>query len=79
MYGMKKWEIALLCAAAVTLLWGAVFGRTPCFAWWGTIYPELTPAGGAAQTAALPAGEGVVLRFRVLEWLSACLRALGIR
>ena len=76
--GLKKWEIALICAAAVAVLWGAVYGRTPCFAWWGTIYPEFTPADGSVQTAAQPGGETVVLRLRALEWLRACLRALGL-
>ena len=75
---MRKWEIALICAVAVTLLWGAALGRTPCLGWWGTIYPELTPADGSVQTAAQPGGETVVLRLRALEWLRACLRALGL-
>lgn len=76
--GLRKWEIALICALAVTLLWGAALGRTPCFAWWGTVYPELTPADGGAYAAAASGAEGVVLRSRLLEWLNACLRALGI-
>lgn len=76
---LKKWEIALLCAVAVTLLWGAAFGQTPCLAWWGTVYPELTPPDGGAQAASAVGAEGVVLRLRLLEWLEACLRALGLR
>ncbi len=76
--GLKKWEIALICAVTVAVLWGAAFGRTPCGAWWGTIYPELTPADGGVQTAAGIGGETVVLRLRALEWLRACLRALNL-
>ena len=76
---LKKWEIALACAVAVTLLWGCVFGRTPCRAWWGTIYPELVRTDGSAQTVAAAGAEGVVLRFRVLEWLDACLATLGLK
>ena len=74
---LKKWEIALICAVAVTALWSCVLGRTDCCAWWGTIYPELTPAAPYAQAAA--GADGVVLRWRVLEWLDACLAALGLK
>ena len=76
---LQKWEIALLCAVVVALVWSAVLGRTPCAAWWGTIYPEFTPADGSAQTLASAGADGVELRFRLLEWLSSALRALGIR
>ncbi len=76
--GMRKWEIALLCAVTVTLLWSLVLGQTPCGAWWGVVYPEFTPAGGSAQTLAVPGAPGVALRFRLLEWAEACLRALGL-
>ncbi len=75
---LKKWEIALISAAAVTLLWGLALGRMPCLAWWGAIYPELAPADGSVQTVSAMDGEIVVLRLRLLEWLEACLRALGI-
>ena len=75
---LRKWEIALLCAVAVALGWSLVLGRTPCAAWWGTIYPELTPADGSAQTLAVAGAEGVELRFRLLEWVAACLRALHL-
>ena len=78
MSGIRTWEIALICAVVVTALWSAVLGQTPCCAWWGTVYPDLTPAGGAAQAASLPGGGGVVLRFHLLEWVSACLRALRL-
>ena len=71
---LKKWELALICAVAVTLLWG----RTPCYGWWGAVYPELSPVNGSVQTAADLAG-GVVLRLRLLEWLEACLAALGLK
>ena len=76
--GLRKWEIALLCAVTVALLWSLVLGQTPCGAWWGTIYPELSPPDGSAQALAVPGGEGVTLRFRLLEWAEACLRALGL-
>ena len=76
---LKKWEIALVCAAAVTLLWGFAVGRTPCYGWWGTVYPELVSADGGLQTVAAVGTEGVVLRFRVLEWLDAWLAALGLK
>lgn len=76
---LQKWEIALLCAVIVALGWSLVLGRTPCAAWWGTIYPELTPADGSAQTLAAAGADGVALRLRLLEWLSACLAALGLK
>ena len=77
---LQKWEIALLSAVAVTLLFGAALGRTPCLGWWGAIYPELSPGAGETQTVMrAAAGGGVELRFRALEWLDAALRALGIR
>ena len=74
---LKKWEIALACAAAVTLLWGFAVGQTPCYGWWGTVYPELSAVDASAQTAAAHA-QGAVLRFRLLEWLEAALAALGL-
>ena len=74
MYRLQKWELALICAVAVTLLLGA----TPGDAWWGVVYPELTPPGGV-QTVSTAAGDGVVLRLRSLEWLDAALRTLGVR
>lgn len=73
---LKKWEIALICAVAVALVWSAALGRTPCLAWWGAVYPELAGADGSAQTAA--GAGGAVLRLRTLEWLRAALRALGL-
>ena len=73
---LQKWEIALLCAVAVTLVWGRL-GSTPGCAWWGAVYPELAPDAGSAETA-LVAGSGVVLRFQLLEWMEALLRALHI-
>ena len=76
---LQKWEIALVCAVAVTLLWSCALGRTPCGAWWGAIYPELTPDAQSAQTVAAAGAEGVVLRFRLLEWLEARFAALGLR
>lgn len=73
---LKKWEIALICAVAVTALWSCALGRTDCRAWWGTIYPELTPAAPCVQTAA--GADGVALRWRLLEWLGAALKALKL-
>ena len=70
---LKKWEIALACAVLLILL----LGRFPCCAWWGTVYPEYAPDAAGAQAAAAVGAEGVVLRWRALEWLRACLRALG--
>lgn len=77
---LKKWEIALLLSVCITLGYSLFFGGTPCGAWWGTIYPELTePAGSAAVFFAGDAAEGteVELRFRFLEWLEARLSALA--
>ena len=75
---LKKWELALICAMAVTLLWGAALGSTPCLGWWGTLYPELSPETGSAQAVSSAGAGGVVLRFRILEWLEAALGALGL-
>ena len=75
MQRLKKWELALICAVAVTLLLGA----TPGDAWWGAVYPELTPPGGVQTVSTARAGEGVVLRLRSLEWLGDALHALGVR
>ena len=72
MHGLKKWEVALILAVAITLLLGAV----PGCAWWGAVYPELTPDMSARSVAAM--GGGVELRFRTLEWLETALRALGV-
>ena len=73
MFGLKKWEIALILALAVTLL----LGPAPGCAWWGAVYPELTPDMGARTAAAAVGGGAVELRFRSLEWLEGVLRALG--
>lgn len=74
MYGLKKWEIALLLAVVLTLLLGAA----PGCAWWGAVYPELTPDAGVQSAFSAPAAAcGVELRFRTLEWLCSALRALG--
>lgn len=68
---LKKWELAMLLSICFTLLFGLFFGETECCAWWGTVYPELTPAGStevfsAQAGAAVP----VEIRFRLLEWLA---------
>ena len=79
--GMRKWEIALLCAVAVTLLWSLLRGRTPCCAWWGAVYPELTPDAAVQRVSTAETG-GVVLRFRALEWLdelAGSIKNRGIR
>ena len=49
---LKKWEIALACAVGVTLVWGLVLGQTPCFGWWGAVYPELAAGDGVQETLA---------------------------
>ena len=77
MFRLKKWEIALLFAVLLTLMLAPVLGATPCYAWWGTVYPELTPDAAAQSVSTAEAG-GVILRFRTLEWLDAALRALGL-
>ena len=75
MFGLKKWEWALLLALGLTLL----LGPAPGCAWWGAVYPELTPATGAQSVAAAGGGAAAVeLRLRSLEWLEAALAALGL-
>ena len=75
MYRLKKWELALLCAVLLTLALPPLLGATPCYAWWGTVYPELTPDAAAQRVSTAEAG-GVVLRFRTLEWLEICAQHL---
>ncbi len=77
MFKLKKWEIALLCALILTLLLTPVLGAPGC-AWWGTVYPELTQ-GSAAQSVSTADSGGVVLRFRTLEWLDACVEFIKNR
>ena len=72
MHGLKKWELALIGAVILTLL----LGSEPGWAWWGAVFPELTPDMSAQSVSAAGAG-GVELRFRTLEWLQSALRALG--
>ena len=72
MFGLKKWELALIFALALTLL----LGNVPGLAWWGAVYPELTPNAGAQSVAAVSGG-AVELRLRSLEGLRAALAALG--
>ena len=71
---LKKWEIALAASVVVALCWGLVFGETRCCAWWGTIYPAVAEAGAGEVPVSAGGGGGVVLRFRVAEWLEALLR-----
>ena len=67
---LEKWEIAMLLSIVITLLFGLFFGEVQCCAWWGAVYPELTPAGSAAVSAAATASPGgYEIRFRALEWL----------
>ena len=73
MFGLKKWEVALIGAVVLTLLLGAA----PGCAWWGAVYPELTPASGVQSVSTAAAAGGVELRLRTLEWLRAALEALG--
>ena len=56
MYHLKKWEIALLCALILTLLLTPVLGATPGCAWWGAVYPELTPDAAAQRVSTAEAG-----------------------
>ena len=74
--GLKKWELALVLALVFTLLYGVFWGGTECFAWWGTVYPELTGEAGAYVPASSGGGEGVVIRFRIAEWFAALLHRL---
>ena len=77
MKDLKKWEIALLSAVLIALLSGALCA--PGRAWWGVVYPELTPGGAQSVAAAAMGGDGgVEVRFRALEWLETALRALDI-
>ena len=69
---LKKWEIALLCAVLLTLLLTPVLGATPGCAWWGAVYPELTPSAAVQRVSTAETG-GVVLRLRALEWLDECV------
>jgi hypothetical protein len=78
MFKLKKWEIALICALALTLLLSPVLGQ-PCDAWWGAVYPDLTPDAAALSAFRAQTDGGVELRFRTLEWLNAALSALGVR
>ena len=68
----KRWEIALalsLCLVYVqALAAGGVWAG-----WWGVIFPGLTE-GAAAETAALGGGEGIELRFQILDWISSLFR-----
>lgn len=72
---MKKWEMLLLLALAVLLLWGAVYGaghpdralpRDRVYSWWGTMYPTLA---GEER----PEAGGYVCRLRTAElWQQLC-------
>lgn len=72
MYHLKKWEIALLCAVLLTALLTPVLGATPGCAWWGAVYPELTPDAAVQRVSTAETG-GVILRLRTLEWLDECV------
>lgn len=75
--GLKKWEIALILALIIALCDG-ILGGTPCCAWWGTVYPELTgTAGGFVPASAAGEAVGVEIRFRIAEWLTALLHRLS--
>ncbi len=81
MYHLKKWEIALLCAVLLAALLTPVLGAAPGCAWWGAVYPELTPAAAVQRVSTAETG-GVVLRLRMLEWLDECagfIKNRGIR
>ena len=74
--GLKKWELALILALGITLVYGFFWGGTECFAWWGTVYPELTGTAGVYTAAAVTDGETVVIRFRIAEYIAALLQRL---
>ena len=74
--GLKKWELALILALGFTLLYGVLWGGTECFAWWGTVYPELTGEAGACLPVSAAGGETVVIRFRIAEYIAALLQRL---
>lgn len=81
MYHLKKWEIALLCAVLLAALLTPVLGAAPGCAWWGAVYPELTPDAAVQRVSTAETG-GVVLRFRALEWLdelAGSIKNRGIR
>ena len=81
MYHLKKWEIALLCAVLLAALLTPVLGAAPGCAWWGAVYPELTPDAAVQRVSTAEPG-GVVLRFRALEWLdelAGSIKNRGIR
>ena len=71
---LKKWEMALALSLCITFCQAVAFPATPGCNWWGVVFPglagETEPA--AAQVWAGPEIEagGVVLRFRILDWLS---------
>ncbi len=73
---LKKWEIALLLALCISLFIG-VLGEPDCCAWWGTVYPELTGTAGTFVPASTGAGQGIVLRSRIAEWIAAWIA--GVR
>ena len=59
---MKKWELSLMFAIAVTLVWCAVSPRfTPM--WWTTAFEPL--CGGILSAGGT--GDGIVLRSKFLE------------
>ena len=74
-HSVHPWELALLLAVALTLVWGAVFGEPRCGAWWGTVYPELSVPAAAAEASAL-GGSKVVLRLQLLDWLRSLMEKL---
>lgn len=64
---MRKFEISLLIAVIVTIVWCAAAPRlTPM--WWTTAFSPL--CDGILTAGA--GGEGVVLRSKVWELLSGC-------
>ena len=67
----KRWELALMLSVCITLLHGIAFGA-PGVAWWGVIFPGLTaeePTEVETAKLAPAAGEGVQIRFRLLDWI----------
>ena len=70
--GFKKWEMALALSLCVCFCHALTAGGA-WMGWWGVIFPGLTEGAAAVETAGL-GGEGVELRFQLLDWISSIFR-----
>ena len=70
---LKKWEMALALSLCITVFHGIALPETAGCNWWGVVFPGFTESETAAPVWSGPGIEagGVVLRFRILDWLSA--------